>query len=448
MRNQRHTLLPTRAGAIIAGLSALAGILVLALLLYWNMPDRWPLGWRLAVSLSVLGGLLLMLIGWTLALVASGMARRDRPGDLLADALERRALAKGPRIVVIGGGTGLAVLLRGLKKMTSHLTAVVAVTDDGGSSGRLRDEFGILPPGDIRNCLTALADREPLMEQLFQYRFGRGSGLTGHNFGNLFITAMTDITGDFEEAIRQSSRVLAIRGQVLPSTLDRVTLAAELEDGSILSGETLIGRTERRIHRVFLVPSSPAAPREVIEAIMSADAVVLGPGSLFTSVMPNLLVPDILRAVRNTDALRIQVVNIMTQMGETSGYTASEHVAAVHRHCGPGLVDWAVVNVDPVPGDMRARYLTEQAVPVTVDFDHLRGEGVRVRGERLLGRSDAARHDPDALAGIIRDLIAEHTQASKTPLLRRLAGVVGLNAFFPKNAQPEKDEGVLGDRGE
>lgn len=448
MQDQRHTLFSGRAGRIAAGLGVLAALMLLALVLYLVMPGKWSLGWRLAAGLSVLGGCLLMIMGLSLAAIALRLSGHKRPGDLLADAAERRMLARGPRIVVIGGGTGLSVMLRGLKKRTSHLTAVVAVTDDGGSSGRLRDEFGILPPGDIRNCLTALADREPLMEQLFQYRFGRGSGLTGHNFGNLFITAMTDITGDFEEAIRQSSRVLAIRGQVLPSTLDRVVLAAQLEDGSILSGETLIGRTRRGIERVFLVPASPSAPKEVVEAIMSADAVVLGPGSLYTSVVPNLLVPDVLRAVRSTSALRIQVVNIMTQMGETAGYTASQHVAALHRHCGPGLVDWAVVNVEPVPADLRARYLSEEAAPVTVDIDGLRREGVRVKGARLLERSNVARHDPDALAGIICSLIDERSRNAKTSWWQYPAAALGLGGLFSKADAHEKEEGVLRGKGE
>lgn len=407
---RRHTLWLSRAKIAFAGLLLFAGLVALYLLIYSFTPARWNTGWRFGATLSVLCGSLAVALGSGLVLAALRIAGSRNPGDLLGQALERRTLARGPRIVVIGGGTGLSVLLRGLKAYTSHLTAVVAVTDDGGSSGRLRDEFGILPPGDIRNCLTALADRESLMEQLFRYRFGRGAGLAGHNFGNLFITAMTDITGDFQEAIRQSSRVLAIRGQVLPSTLETTVLAAELDDGAMLTGETLIGRTKRKIKRAYLIPSSPPAPAEAVQAIMNADAVVMGPGSLFTSIMPNLLVPDILRAVRRTTALRLFVVNIMTQEGETADFTAADHIEALQRHGGPGLVDWAIINDEIVPPDMQVRYRSEGAVQVAIDSDRMTELGVKAVTGPLLGAQNVARHDPDALAALIMRLIEEKGQ--------------------------------------
>jgi uncharacterized cofD-like protein len=389
----------------LIALSVLTALIVIGLALFQFIPERWNAGGRLAAAVALLFGLFGIFIGVVLSIMALRIAKTRHLGDLLSSAYEKRVLNKGPKIVVIGGGTGLATLLRGLKKYTSHLTAVVAVTDDGGSSGRLRNEFGILPPGDIRNCLTALADREPLMEQLFQYRFGKGSGLAGHNFGNLFITAMTDITGDFELAIKQSSRVLAIRGQVLPSTLDKVVLAAELEDDSIIGGESLIGKANRRIKRVYLVPANPSPPQEVVEAIGSADAIIMGPGSLFTSVLPNLLVPDVLKAVRNSNALRIYVMNIMTQAGETRHFTASDHVKTIHNHCGPGLIDTVIVNTEEIAGAIRERYLGEGSVPVFLDREALAKEEVKIITGNYLSKSNFARHDSEVLAEMLMNLI-------------------------------------------
>ena len=399
---KRHLI---RLKYLLIVLLVLVALIVFGMVLFQLVPQRWSNGGRLAATVSVLFGLSGILIGAVLLILALKISETRHLGDLLSSAYEKRVLNKGPKIVVIGGGTGLAALLRGLKNYTSHLTAVVAVTDDGGSSGRLRNEFGILPPGDIRHCLTALADREPLMEQLFQYRFGKGSGLAGHNFGNLFITAMTDITGDFELAIKQSSRVLAIRGQVLPSTLDKVVLAAELEDDSIIGGESLIGKVDRRIRRVYLVPANPSPPGEVVDAIMAADAVIMGPGSLFTSVLPNLLVPDVLKAVRTTSALRIYVMNIMTQPGETRHFVASDHVKAIHSHCGPGLIDTVVVNTEEIEDAVRERYLSECAVPVYLDREALAKEDVKIVTGSYLSKSNYARHDSAVLAAELMNMI-------------------------------------------
>jgi uncharacterized cofD-like protein len=257
---------------------------------------------------------------------------------------EHRYLARGPKVVAIGGGHGLSTLLRGLKQYTGNLTAVVTVADDGGSSGRLRREMGVLPPGDLRMCLVALADAEPLMTDLFQYRFDRGTGLEGHSFGNLFLVAMQAITGDFEHALRESSRVLAVRGQILPSTLEDIQLNAEYADGQTAQGESAVPDSRQPIKRIFLNPTNPPAYPEAIKAILEADMIVIGPGSLYTSILPNLLVDDIVRAVRATSAVKAYVCNVATQPGETDEFGVSEHIRAIERHCGAGLFRYAIVN--------------------------------------------------------------------------------------------------------
>jgi uncharacterized cofD-like protein len=254
--------------------------------------------------------------------------------DIVEAIYNFRARQRGPKVVAIGGGTGLSMLLRGLKDYTSNITAIVTVADDGGSSGRLRRELGMLPPGDFRNCLVALADVEPLMGKLFQYRFeGGGSALDGHSFGNLFIVAMMGVTGSFERALRESTRVLAVRGQVLPSTLENVNLCAEMEDEArIVVGESKITEMGSKIRRLSLQPEHPPAYPEAIKAILEADLIVLGPGSLYTSLLPNLLVDGIYRALLASSALRVYVCNVATQRGETDGYGVAEHVAALRRH--------------------------------------------------------------------------------------------------------------------
>lgn len=265
-------------------------------------------------------------------------------GDLVDVIYQHRYLARGPRVVAIGGGHGLSTLLRGLKMHTGNLTAVVTVADDGGSSGRLRREMGVLPPGDIRMCLVALAESEPLMTQLFQYRFDKGAGLEGHSFGNLFLVAMQAITGNFERALRESSRVLAVRGQILPSTLEDIQIGAEYADGQTTMGESNVPEVKKPIRRIFLNPSHPPAYPEAIKAILEADMIVVGPGSLYTSILPNLLVEDVARAVRAANAVKVYVCNVATQHGETDHYGVQDHVRTIERHAGPNLFQYVLVN--------------------------------------------------------------------------------------------------------
>ena len=284
-----------------------------------------------AVLVALAGAGLIAWAGWKLN---RSLIDAVAPGhsDIVDAIYNYRARQRGPKVVAIGGGTGLSMLLRGLKDYTSNITAIVTVADDGGSSGRLRRELGMLPPGDFRNCLVALADVEPLMGRLFQYRFNHGSGLDGHSFGNLFIVAMMGVTGSFERALRESTRVLAVRGQVLPSTLENMTLCAEMEDAATVRGESKITELGRAIRRVYLQPEHPPAYPEAIKAILEADLIVLGPGSLYTSLLPNLLVEGIYRALLASSALRVYVCNVATQRGETDGYGVREHVEALRRH--------------------------------------------------------------------------------------------------------------------
>lgn len=380
--------------ALGAGLSALGGWLWARVAPGWGAL-AWAVGTAVVVAavrrsvLAVAGAL------------APGQSRR-----LLDVMRQRRERERGPRAVALGGGTGLSTLLRGLKFHTDRLTAVVTVADDGGSSGRLRQEMGILPPGDVRNTLIAMADTEPLLERLFQYRFNRGEGLSGHSFGNLFIAAMSDITGDFQEAIRQFSRVLAVRGQVLPSTLCSVQLEAEFADGSRTVGESRIPRMRKPVAALRLIPPEVAAVPEAVEAIEGADIVVLGPGSLYTSVIPNLLVRDLAEALRRTSALRLYICNVMTQPGETDGYKASDHLQAILRHGGPGIVDCVLVNNREVPEALLQRYRLEGAQPVEPDTAALREAGVVVITGPVISLTHLVRHDPLRLAEAVVALAA------------------------------------------
>ncbi|MBI2323200.1 MAG: YvcK family protein [Chloroflexi bacterium] len=253
-------------------------------------------------------------------------------------------LRRGPKIVAVGGGTGLSTLLRGLKQYTGNLTAIVTMADDGGSSGRLRRELGVPPPGDFRQCLAALADAEPLMSRLLQHRFTEGMGLGGHSFGNLFIVAMAEVTGTFERAIHESCRVLAVRGQVLPSTLADVTLCAEFEGDEHIAGESRIGEVGKPIRRAYLRPEHPPAYPEAVRAVRDADLIVIGPGSLYTSILPNLLVQEIARTVKASSALKVYVCNVATQRGETENYRVIDHVQALEHQLGEGLFQYVVVN--------------------------------------------------------------------------------------------------------
>lgn len=325
----------------------------------------------------------------------------------------KRQLAQGPKIVVIGGGTGLATLLYGLKDYTSNITAIVTVADEGGSSGRLREQFGLLAPGDIRNCLVALADTEPLMRNLFQFRFGGKAELNGHSFGNLFITAMTKVTGDFEKAVKESSKVLAIRGQVIPSTLETVRLVAEYEDGTEILGESKISAQNKPIKRVYLNQKDCQATPEAISAIKGAEVIVIGPGSLYTSVIPNLLIEEITKSILESKAIKIYVCNIMTQSGETDNYKASEHIEAVVAHAKSKLIDYCILNLARIPPEFLEKYRKEHAFPVVADSQQVEEMGFTVIKDDLLSTKNYVRHDSQKLAKIIVDLIEKSHKANE-----------------------------------
>jgi uncharacterized cofD-like protein len=337
--------------------------------------------------------------------------------------VERGRQHSGRRVVAIGGGTGLPVVLTALKRYlggrVTALTAVVTVTDDGGSSGRLREEFQVLPPGDIRNCLVALADVEPLMAELFQFRFPGEGGLAGHNFGNLFLAALTQVTGNFLQAIRISGKVLAVRGTILPSTLDVVRLGADLADGRRVVGESQIRRQGAAIRRVFLEPADTRALPEVLEAIAHAHVIVLAPGSLYTSLIPNLLVGGIADALRAAAALKIGVANLMTEPGETDGMSLGDHLEALYAHGGRGVLDGIVAHGRRFPADVVARYARAGAMPVTADRERVRALGVWVTEADLAGPTELARHHPEKLGRILARLI-RHGGPDRRPAAARV----------------------------
>ena len=394
------------------------GLAIGLLEIYRTAPDTWWLPALSWASLRFLPRLVRVLIFGSLGLgvVVFGiwglnhaiMSPFVRPGDDVADTLRtHRQRGKGPRTVAIGGGHGLATLLRGLKEHTHNITAVVTVADDGGSSGRLRQELGILPPGDIRNCLAALSSDEALLAQLFQYRFPDGDhGLEGHSFGNLFITALAEITGSFEAAVAESGRVLAVQGQVLPSTLNDVRLQADIMLPQAASeiriqGESQIPKSNGKVKRVWLEPSSPPAFPQAIHAILTAELIVIGPGSLFTSLLPNLLVPDLTEALRASRAMKLFICNLATEKGETIGYTCGDHIRTIYNHVPSGLFDITVAN-NRFDGDL----------PSTIDW-------VRVEpgleDEYPIYQADLVddlypwRHDSRKLAQVIINLYQERT---------------------------------------
>ncbi len=328
------------------------------------------------------------------------------------------------RIVSIGGGNGLSTLLRGLKRYAKpglvDITAIVTVTDDGGSSGRLRRDFAVLPPGDIRNCMVALSEDEALLSKLFQYRFASGRGLKGHSFGNLFLTAMTHLTGDFGQAVKLSAEVLNVLGRIYPATAANTILEATLADGSSVRGETRISRSKSRIERVELRPRKPKPLAETLEAIASADLITMGPGSLFTSVIPNLLVDGIPRAIATSPALKAYFVNIMSQPGETDRFRASDHVAAILRHASRSyqrsLLDLCVINSRIAGGKIAERYRARDAQPVENDVDTLKAMGMRVISTDLLRMAGARshekiRHDPGVLGAVVLELAQKGRRA-------------------------------------
>ena len=326
----------------------------------------------LSVLIILFGGFLFFK-GWQKTNLSILDIHNDREKSTLLETLYmRRKLNRGPKIVAVGGGTGLSMLLKGIKKITNNITAVVTVGDDGGSSGRLREEMGVLPPGDIRNCIAALADDEDLVTTLFQYRFKSGEGLEGHSFGNLFITALCAITGNMVSAIQASSNVLSIRGRVLPSTLDDMRLAAEFEDGSVVHGESEIPEAHKKIKRLFIEPENCKALDSVIAAIKDADLIILGPGSLYTSVIPNLLIKEISEEIIKAPAKKIYVCNIMTQPGESDNYTVSDHLNALYKHAGSDkLVDAVLVN-NSLPDNMSEKYAECGQFPVELDKQNIK----------------------------------------------------------------------------
>lgn len=327
---------------------------------------------------------------------------------------KKKALILGPKIVVIGGGTGLSVLLRGLKKYTSNITAIVTVADDGGSSGILREDLGMLPPGDIRSCLLALANTEPAMEKLLQYRFKEGR-LKGQNFGNLFIAAMNEIHGNFETAIKEMSNVLAVTGKVLPMTLENVKLYAKLEDEHVVEGESNIpiknGEFGSRIDYVFIRPEKVKPVDEATYAIKEADCIVLGPGSLYTSVIPNLLVEDIVSFIDNSDALKIYIPNVMTQPGETDCYNVLDHVRAILKHSKEGIIDYVITNVEMIPEETLDKYQKDgaKAVIITEEEEKILAEmNIKVIKNNLIDiKKNYIRHDAIKLSEIIMDLVTK-----------------------------------------
>ena len=355
-------------------------------------------------SIVFMLGILFFFMGWKKT--NSSIMDAIDPGDrshLLETLYRRRKLNRGPKIVAIGGGTGLSTILKGLKHITNNITAVVTVGDDGGSSGRLREEMGIIPPGDIRNCIAALADEEDLVTELFQYRFHVGNGLEGHSFGNLFLTALCAITGDMVTAVKESSKVLAIRGKVLPSTLDDMRLVAEMEDGRVIMGESHIPMAGGRIKTLKSEPAKLRALEDAVQAIENADLIIFGPGSLYTSVIPNLLIDEIAQSISKSRAMKIYVCNIMTQPGETDGYSASEHVKAILDHAKyDNILDAVFVN-DSLPKNLALKYKAANSVPVKLDIENLKSLGVKVVIKRLIEKNSEGlvRHSPRRLARII-----------------------------------------------
>jgi len=367
-------------------------------------------------GLLVILGVAFVLIG-TAKIIQSFISLllpHHREKDLVDIIYKKRYLERGPKIVAVGGGHGLSALLKGIKEYTSNLTAIVTVADSGGSSGRLREEFDTLPPGDIRSCLVALADAPTLMGELFQFRFDKDSDLKGHNFGNLFITVMTQLTGDFEKAVKESSRVLAIRGQVVPSTLNKVALVAEYKDGSTVEGEAVIPEKGLPIKRVYLKPSGTSTEiiqpaSDAIRAIEEAELIVLGPGSLYTSILPNLVIKEISDAIVNSRAMKIYACNVMTQHGETDGYSAFDHLYALIQHTHPRIVDFCIVNIAQPPTQLLYKYSQEKSFLTLVDIKRIEEAGYKVIQENVISTVDFVRHDSKKLAKAIIDAFRRET---------------------------------------
>lgn len=344
--------------------------------------------------------------------------------------------ARALRVVAIGGGTGLSILLKGLRArvrgpagaaatsslpapVIGQLTAVVTVSDDGGSSGRLRKEFGMLPPGDVRNCIVALSEDEPLLARLFQYRFAGESALSGHNFGNLFLAALTSLTGDFAEAVRLSSEILATCGHIYPATTSNVELEAVMDDGSRVCGETNITRSQRRIVRLELVPADARPMAQTLEALEQADLITIGPGSLFTSLIPNVLVHGIPEAIAGSRAVKAFVCNLMTQANESLGLSAADHIRAIYQHAGREIFEYAVINQTPASEEMKARYALEAAAQIQVDLKEIEALGLTpVLGNYLMEDAGVARHATQQVAADLLQLVSRARSCARAPIAR------------------------------
>ena len=375
---------------------------------YWITLQFIPQWIRGVLFVGIAGGLAAF-AGWRLnrslasALLPASQSDED---DIFERVYQRRTQERGPRVVAIGGGTGLSMLLRGLKRYTTNLTAIVTVADDGGSSGRLRRDLQVLPPGDLRNCIAALADAEPLVTDLFQYRFDEraGEGIAGHSFGNLFITAMADVTGNMEEAIAATSRVLAVRGRIVPASLEDVTLGAKLRNGETIRGESRIPAAGSQPETVFIEPPDVRAHPQAVRAILEADFVIIGPGSLYTSILPNLLVQQIGQALVETQAHKVLISNVATQAGETDGYDAADHLAAIHRHLdAPRLIDVVLANsnlpAEPLPTEWRS-----DPVSAPGDANYF---GARIALADVVDPEQRYRHDSERLASAVMRLYYE-----------------------------------------
>lgn len=396
-------ILATVGFCIITNLRPLYILINLIIKLTQMIPPE-IIGWVLVVV-----GAIIFCLGWlkTNYSILDVSNERNRHA-VLEDLYRRRKLNRGPKIVAIGGGTGLSTMLKGIKKITNNITAIVTVGDDGGSSGKLREELGVLPPGDIRSCIAALADDEDLVAKLFQYRFKDCAGLSGHSFGNLFLTAMCSITGNMVKAVQESSKVLSIRGRVLPSTLDDMRLVAEMADGSIIKGESNIPESGKKIKRLFTEPLNCKPLEDAILAIHDADLIILGPGSLYTSVIPNLLINDIAKAVNNSKAKKIYVCNIMTQPGETDGFSVSDHIKTLIKHAKyDKIIDAVLVNTE-LPVELIQPYKNAGSEPVEVDTTEVKKMGIEIVQKNLIadkrfedGHSSFVRHSPGRLARVI-----------------------------------------------
>ncbi|MCX7698765.1 MAG: YvcK family protein [Candidatus Goldbacteria bacterium] len=350
-----------------------------------------------------IAGIILALRRSYFAILTMAFPKNDK--KFIARIYKEARLKRGPKIAAIGGGTGLSTLLKGIKEYTSNLAAIVTVADDGGSSGRLRKEYNIIPPGDIRNCIVALADEEDILSKLFQYRFTEKGELKGHNFGNIFITALTKISGDFPKAIKEISKVLAIRGQVFPVSLDNIKLKAKLKNGKEIYGQSNITRSKIPIESVHIIPPNCKPYEQALKALKAADVILIGPGSLYTSIIPNLLIPQVREILENDKILKIYICNIMTQPGETDGYTVSDHIKAIFKHSSNKVIDYVLVNNGIPKEALLKKYRAENSYIVKIDREEVAKLGVKLICAKLIEEGEYIRHSPYLLTKAIMKII-------------------------------------------